>query len=360
MTGRVHDRVLGFMTSSGSSESFEELALAVFSHQYEMNPAYRRWCETCGRGPGDVRSGDEIPAVPTAAFKELEFVCGEAVAEFKTSGTTETGSGRHLVPSLEPYRVSALAHFRERVIPEKGRMRIMVLAPPPGVRPASSLSRMLAWVLDEHGDDGSGWYVSATGLERERLAASLLGIQRDGIPALVLGTTAAFLAFHGYCEDLGVRFALPTGSRIMDTGGRKGSGAPATGSLSEFQASVYERLEKSLGVPRDRCINEYGMTELSSQLYDRDGAESPRVKVSPPWLRTSVLDPVTLKPCPPGEMGLLQHLDLANVGSVMAVLTEDLARQVDGGIVLEGRPLAAEARGCGLTFEELAGLGVRG
>jgi len=51
---------------------------------------------------------------------------------------------------------------------------------------------------------------------------------------------------------------------------------------------------------------------------------------------------------------LLVHLDLANVGSVMAVQTEDLGTVVPGGFVLEGRPRAAEARGCGLTFEELA------
>jgi hypothetical protein len=66
------------------------------------------------------------------------------------------------------------------------------------------------------------------------------------------------------------------------------------------------------------------------------------------------VDPVTLAPLPPGRVGLLRVLDLANAGSVAHVLTEDLGETADdGGVLLRGRPAAAEARGCGLTFEVL-------
>jgi len=216
---------------------------------------------------------------------------------------------------------------------------------------------MLAWIVEAHGDEGSGWYVSANGLEREKLAASLLILQREGTPVFLAGTTAGFLAFFDYCDSMGAKFRLPEGCRLMDTGGQKGCGLADPGSLAEFQAQVYRRVAETLGIPAERCVNEYGMTEMSSQFYDAATGDGPRVKVAPPWVRTRVLNPATLGACAAGETGLLCHLDLANAGSVMAILTEDLGRAVNGGFVLEGRPRAAAARGCGLTFEEMAKLG---
>jgi hypothetical protein len=91
-------------------------------------------------------------------------------------------------------------------------------------------------------------------------------------------------------------------------------------------------------------VNEYGMTELSSQLYAR-GIGPHR---APPWLRTLVCDPATGRERQLGEVGLLRHVDLANVGSVVAVQTDDVGRAVDGGIELLGRVSGAVTRGCSL------------
>jgi len=355
----LQERVLRFLTSPGA-ESFDALALAVFHYQVETNHAYRTWCEAVGRNPATVTALEEIPPVPVAAFKELELSCGLPAAEFRTSGTTRTGFGRHLLPSLEPYRVAALTWFGACVMPEGWTMRTLVLAPHPSLRPASSLSRMLDWVAGACGEDGAGWFVGAEGLERERLAGALLDAQRGGVPVLMLATTAALLAFLDYCDATGLSVQLPGGSRLMDTGGQKGTGTAWPRPAAEFQDGVYHRVKTTLGIPPSRCVNEYGMTELCSQFYDdvllrpQEQVASPRIKAVPPWVRTRVVDPVTLAPAPDGQTGLLVHLDLANVGSVMAVQTEDLGTVVPGGFVLEGRPRAAEARGCGLTFEELA------
>jgi hypothetical protein len=92
------------------------------------------------------------------------------------------------------------------------------------------------------------------------------------------------------------------------------------------------------------------MTELSSQYYDAvDSREAiePRVKRSPPWLRSIVIDWHGHE-APPGIIGVLRHIDLANRGSVIAIDTEDLGAAVDGGIVLIGREAGAELRGCSL------------
>ena len=118
----------------------------------------------------------------------------------------------------------------------------------------------------------------------------------------------------------------------MDTGGAKGQVVP-------MQASeVAARAGETLAIAPAMVINEYGMTELCSQLYDAtlfncrgvsDAQE--RFKIPPPWLRVTARDPVTLRAMPDGEIGMLTFFDLANVGSVSAVMTEDL------GFVERGR-----------------------
>jgi hypothetical protein len=106
-------------------------------------------------------------------------------------------------------------------------------------------------------------------------------------------------------------------------------------------------------------VNEYGMTEMLSQFYEpvlrdeRAHALSGRWHVGPPWVRTRVLDPATLDPVDPGEPGLLAHLDLANLDSVAAILTEDIGVAVHDGFRLLGRNQGAEPRGCSLAMEEL-------
>jgi len=98
-----------------------------------------------------------------------------------------------------------------------------------------------------------------------------------------------------------------------------------------------------------RLVTEYGMTELSSQLWGRPG-EAYR---PPPWLRVVAVDPHTGEPVPPGQPGPLRFYDLCNVDSTLGVETLDRGSvQADGGVVLEGRLEDAPARGCSLTVEE--------
>ena len=64
------------------------------------------------------------------------------------------------------------------------------------------------------------------------------------------------------------------------------------------------------------------------------------------------VDPETLAPVAPGEVGVLRLDDPANLDSVCAVQTSDLARRVEGGIALIGRAAGAVPRGCSLAIEE--------
>ena len=137
----------------------------------------------------------------------------------------------------------------------------------------------------------------------------------------------------------------------MDTGGAKGQ------AIEFSRGDVEAAFERCLGIPRTHLINEYGMAEMASQFYDdnllayhRRRAPKPGKRI-PPWVRTRVLDPETLEEMPEGETGLLVHYDLANAEIPLAIQTEDIGRRVKDRLILEGRLLGAEARGCSLSYE---------
>jgi len=345
-----------------SDDEFGGLALRVFEHQLTFNPAYAAYCARRGATPGSLDDWRHIPAVPTAAYRELPLVAGDAAAAqvvFRTSGTTHGPERRGLnhVLDLRLYHGSLLATFEELVLTDDARLPLLSLIPPPSEAPDSSLSHMTGVLLDRLGREGGGWYAGRDGLDEEGLARRLRQAESDGVAVCLLGTSFAFVHWLDALQERGERFALPPGSRLMDTGGYKGRSrqvAPA-----EMRAA-YQRL---LGIGSAWQVNEYGMTELLSQYYDaalRDAVEGisgahPRRKLGPPWLRALVVDPETLEPLPAGETGLLRHLDLANLDSVVAVQTEDLGREVDDGFLLLGRASGATPRGCSVAADLLLG-----
>ena len=112
---------------------------------------------------------------------------------------------------------------------------------------------------------------------------------------------------------------------------------------------LHHLMVKYLGVPASHIVCEYGMSELSSQAYDRiAGDKAARVFLFPPWARALIVSPETGAEVNEGETGLLRIIDLANVRSVMAIQTEDLAVRRGHGFELIGRAAVAEPRGCSL------------
>ena len=108
-----------------------------------------------------------------------------------------------------------------------------------------------------------------------------------------------------------------------------------------------------LGMPESRILAEYGMSELSSQAYDRVISEAGGAFRFPPWARVRIISPETGREAEEGETGLVQVVDLANVRSALAVQTEDLAVRCGAGFELTGRAAGTAARGCSLMLAEL-------
>ena len=337
--------------SPWSDTDFEALALRVFEYQFAHNPTYRRYSERHSATPKTVRTWRDIPLVPTSAFRHLDLVAGEArtvEAVFHTSGTnTRSGApGRHLIPRLSLYRASLLPPFKAHLLPDTDRLRFISLIPSPDELPRSSLSHMVGVAAQVFASDVH-WVVDGSGvLDRELLTGALRDSSREREAVLLLGTAFAFV--HALDQDaLG---SLPPGSRIMETGGFKGRSREVT------KIELYPTLSSETSVTVDHIVNEYGMTELQSQLYtpvmieqDHDGC----AYVLPPWMRVRALDPSTLEELEEGAEGLLAFFDLANAGSVCHVLTEDVGSVRRGRVRLAGRVVGAEPRGCSRAMDEL-------
>jgi hypothetical protein len=349
--------------------AFNDLAIRVFLFQCRSNQAYGGFVARRGVNPDQLTRWEEIPFLPTRAFKSVALVSGDpekVERVFRTSGTTRgwEGRGEHHVVELALYRESLLPNFKAHLLPEEGeRLRVLCLLPSPAVAADSSLSFMMGEVVRALGGEGSGFFVGSDGeIEAKRFRDSLRAAENAVEPALVAGTAFAFVGWMELAKENGWLIRLPEGSRIMETGGYKGRSRELT------RADLYGALEGVFGVPENHIVNEYGMTELLSQFYepvlaeaqDSDGNRkeaslkglAQRFHRGPPWVRTRVLNPLTLETLPSGEVGVLAHLDLGNLGSVAAVLTEDLGREVPGGFQLLGRSPGSEPRGCSLAMED--------
>jgi hypothetical protein len=307
--------------------------------------------------PNVVTHWSEIPAAPTAAFKELELTCllpEQRTHVFHSSGTTEQRPSRHFhhAESLEIYEASLWTWFRENCRLPIADCRLLSLTPPPAQAPHSSLTHMFEIVRKKlnAGEDAFVGRVGADGVWTSDFDVALTALSVNEVrPLLVLGTAFLFVYLLDEMKARNLRIQLPAGSRVMETGGYKGRSREMA--KGELHALISERL----GVPASHIICEYGMSELSSQAYDcevrsaeRGVQNEGRVFRFPPWARARVVSPETGREVAEGETGLLQVFDLANVFSVMAIQTEDLAVRRGDGFELIGRAKLAEPRGCSL------------
>ena len=353
----IHERVLSFIHSPQPGR-FDSISLDVFRHQYVSVPAYRRYCESLGIQADAVSWPEEIPMVSTVAFKYAHLHAPGAgddsrALTFLTSGTTSGRErrGRHVVARPDIYRASAIAHLRTMMFPDGAPMRMLAIHPTADRMPESSLSTMISWCIEAFGQGPALCAADRAGLDAAAAIAFLAKAAADRAPVCILGTTAAYAAIFDALAAQAI--ALPQGSRMMDTGGAKGQVVPLT------PAQVRERAHASFGIDADCVINEYGMTELCSQLYDatrlNSGIAAPageRLKIAPPWMRPSAIDPVTLRRVPDGNRGLLGFIDLANLGSVSAILTEDFGIVAGQQVRILGRAIAGGARGCALSIAQ--------
>ena len=99
--------------SAPSAREFDDLACAIARHQAEAIPALARLWARRGARPHDATRADDLPAVPTAAWKRLRIAAHPAAldeARFLTSGTTVGDRGEHCLRTTATYDLAAWTH----------------------------------------------------------------------------------------------------------------------------------------------------------------------------------------------------------------------------------------------------------
>jgi hypothetical protein len=275
------------------------------------NPSFADGClQISGLPPAQLRSGADDPTFPDLR---------------------NDVRGRHEFEHLELYEASIIAGWRQLGLPEISNA--WFLSQTPAIAPESSLVHMFEVLEREVKGDGH-WMID----ESARIHSEGMD---SGKQVQLFSTALALLRWM----ETGNRTTLPEGSWVFETGGYKG--------LRESLApeAFREQVSEFLGIPANRILNEYSMTELSSQFYRWPDEEAHR---GPEWTRIRVIDPESGQPAANGRPGYLEIVDLANLGSVAAIRTQDLAIATGNSeFILLGRDPGALPRGCSRSADDL-------
>jgi len=349
--GAITSEILSFIKAGKTDEvEFNRQALQQFNYQFTHNKPFARFARARGKTPSSVTCWKDIPAVPISAFKSLDLTCclpDQAEALFMTSGTTSPQQrGKIYHRNLSIYETSMRCNFSERFMSDVERIRMGILFPTPEKLPNSSLAYYLNLAKMNFGLPDSNHLIGSDGIDIDNLMADLSRSENSGEPYAILGASFSLVHALDSLEKRNFSVKLPAGSRILDTGGFKGQ------SRELVPDDFYDSLSNTFNVPRSKCINMYGMTELSSQFYDNGNANIPSVKSGPSWVKTRVVNPLTGLEMPKGSVGVLAHTDLAHVNVVSTILTEDAGIETDDGFFLLGRAEGTDSKGCSMAVDE--------
>lgn len=310
-------------------QAFEALALDIFRYQVRQNPVYASWVNALGVQPETIASWTAIPFMPISLFKAHRVFCGDGdeALVFESSGTTGSETSRHFVADPSLYHESIVRGFEIEYGPVSDYV-IIGLLPAYLERKGASLVYMTEQLIRASGRVESGFYL----YNYDALLELLESLARKNQKTWLIGVTFALL-------DLALLHPpVWEGLTVVETGGMKG----------RRKELIREALHSSLRQtwPVENLHSEYGMTELLSQAWMKDGAHFQ----CPPWMKVRIResdDPLAW--APNGRTGGIDVVDLANLDSCAFLATADLGRMhEEKGFEVLGRFDHATVRGCNL------------
>ena len=309
---------------------FEQLSLQIFRFQFVNNAIYRAYVQALAINPDFVSSVEQIPFLPVSFFKthDIKTTDFKPAVIFESSGTTTTGSSRHLVKDLILYEESFLGCFQQ-FYGKVNEWCIIGLLPSYLQKGNSSLVYMVNQLISDSGHAQSGFYLD----EFEKLYTVLQKQEEKKQKTLLIGVTFALLDF---AEKYAVQLNHTT---ILETGGMKGR------RREMIRSEVHSILQDSFG--QANIHSEYGMTELLSQAYSKAGG----VFNCPPWMKVLIReeeDPLLIIK---QGTGLINVIDIANVYSCSFIATDDIGKLYpNGSFEVLGRRDGSDLRGCSLML----------
>ncbi len=303
----------------------------VFLFQYYYNGLYRAFCHLIGRTPANVTSLSDIPFLPIQIFRDQEVMTGNYTPQmvFKSSGTTGSIRSQHFIRELAWYNRISEKCFSE-FIGHPGEYEWLGLLPSYLERPDSSLIEMIRYFISINHHSEGGFFPQIDDLFFEKMDNNF---SRKS-PTILIGVSFALLELFTKC-DIHVWDDL----LVIETGGMKGRGPELT------REELHEQLKSKH--PSLQISSEYGMTELLSQSYMRDGQFKPPTTMK--IFARDISDPLQI--LSPGQRGAVSIMDLANMDSCAFIATDDVGVVYDNGhFDITGRLDQSDIRGCNLLY----------
>jgi phenylacetate-coenzyme A ligase PaaK-like adenylate-forming protein len=312
-----------------NEKKFLKVSLAVFQHQYQHNPVYRKFCDLLKTNPSEVKTLTEIPFLPINFFKNHKVISSKEKEEiiFTSSGTTGALTSKHCVTNLAIYEKSFINAFQQFYDPIQDYVTLALL-PAYLERKGSSLIYMANYFINHSKHPESGFYLD----ELNELGSLLEKLDKQGKKVLLIGVSFALL-------DLVEKqnFQLKN-TVIMETGGMKGR------RKEMIRTELHSILSNGFGI--EKIHSEYGMTELLSQAYSQgDGIFN-----CPNQMKLLVRDTEdALSYVEDGKTGGINVIDLANLHSCSFIATQDLGKKIEeNSYEILGRFDHSDIRGCNL------------
>ncbi|MTI39904.1 acyl transferase [Fulvivirga lutimaris] len=309
---------------------FDALALELFQYQSNANSVYKRFIQELGINTNQIKKISQIPFLPIQMFKSHKVMCGEWIPEvsFASSGTTGAMASKHHVKKLEFYRNHSLSIFN-KFYGSPTQFHFMALLPSYLERNNSSLVYMVDELIKESKSEYSSFYLD----DIEALIKNVEKAKKTDKRIFLIGVSFALLDLAGK-HELDLSEAI-----IMETGGMKGR------RKEMIRDELHDQLKKAFNV---RFIHsEYGMTELMSQAYAKEGGvffTDNKLRI----LLRDLNDPFDF--AKNDRQGGINVIDLGNYNTCAFIETQDIGRRVGDGFEVLGRFDNSESRGCNLMI----------
>ncbi|MDP2277138.1 MAG: acyl-protein synthetase [Nitrospirota bacterium] len=329
---------------NNDEELFNQLALREFELQYHTIKPYREYCRGKNISPEGITSWREIPAVASFAFKkalDAAFPAQKAEDIYLASGVVELARKRgKIYPDKGAKEIMNTANSlleKAYLFSDVERMKMLLMVPPPAMAPGMVMASGSQQMVRRFGMSDSRFLINFHGLNLKTLIAALKEAERSKQPIALVVPTMIFDYFFDACKKEGLRFNLPYGSRICDSGGYMGR---------YVRCSKEEYLKKCsdmLGMDERFCVNALWICESSTVYFDNvlrnslAGFKRKRCKEVPPWSRIIVVDPRDFRRLPKGEIGLLRHYDLTNRAMAFCVQTDKMGCETEDGFEVVGK-----------------------
>lgn len=343
---RLDEDVMDFIHGDAASQNekrFNELALREFELLYCVSKPYRDYCKWKNLSPETIDRWEQIPAVASFSYKKILFdlpSVSDVEKFYYASGVVELQQKRGpIFPDKDTAALTSAANdllAKRFLFPDVEKMKMLFMIPSPAMAPGMVMASGSKQLSRHFGTPDSRFLISFRGLELEALVSALRQAEGRQEPIALIGATFVIDYFLDACAREGIRFDLPEGSRVVDSGGFMGR---YTGSTKE---EFFGKCVNILGVAESHSINALWLCESNTVYFDNVlknvhlGLVRERCKEVPPWAKVIAVDTMNFMRLPKGKTGLLRLYDLSNRAMAFSVQTDKMGFETEDGFEVVG------------------------